>query len=1525
MTATNDNIEPEGDLDVAIVGIACRFPGAPDLAAFWELLRAGKEGIAFFTDEELAARGVPPSRRRTEGFVPAAPVIEDFDCFDAEFFGYSPADAALLDPQHRLFLQCAWHALENAGHGGGHGVGRVGVFAGTSLSTYLLFNLITRPEIAAADDTFPAMVANDKDFLSTRLSYHLGLQGPSLDIQTGCSTSLVATHIARQSLLTYQCDLALAGGVSIHMPQRTGYVHTPGGIGSVDGHCRAYDAAGSGTVFGSGVGVVALRRLSDALADGDPIFAILRGSAINNDGHRKVGFTAPSIDGQVEVIRHAMAVAGVEPGDIGFVEGHGTGTELGDPVEVAALNDAFGRGRGPGTCALGSVKSNLGHLDAAAGIAGLIKASLAVAYGVIPPTLHFERPNPKIPWSDGPFHVNAQAIAWPTDVPRIAGVSAFGIGGTNAHAIVEGPTERPVDATASDAPVLLLVSAKDEEVLRENAERLATHLETHPGLRLQDVAWTLQSGRVPMRHRQIVVAEQVASAAVRLRGEDRAGSRPKVAVGECGASPPTGVVFMFPGGGAQYVGMGKGLLEREPVFAQAFARCADWLTAHRGIDLLEETFPQGGDRELTRPSVALPALFAIEYSLAQLLIAKGLRPVAMAGHSMGEYVAACLAGVFSLEDAMALVCERGRLFETLENGGMLSLPLPETDAQRYVSSEVSIAAINGPRSCVLAGSKVAIDRLSARLESEEVEFRRIPIDVAAHSPMVEPILPAFRTFVRKLSFEAPEHPFVSGVSGTWATADQVTDPEYWVRHLRHTVRFHDVLSTLLEDRSTVLLEVGPGRTLSSAAIPCVESAERGRIASTMRSRRDDGDDVSELLMGVGRLWLAGLALDWSQFHADGHRRRVALPGYAFRRERHFVDAEATAMGPGRAKIPDPTAWRYAPSWRRSDRTSTASVLTEGDLVVFSDGDPAGIGEHLIARALERGVAVHRVEPGRQFAISQQGFSLPPGDRAAYDHLLDALGTRPRSVVYAWTAGAREPLTTNDAFFGPLYLAQALEERGDTPVSLLVVTRGLANVLGTEPIDPRRALALGPVRGVALESERIVPALVDLFDDHGDPILLAERVLGEVDVEHPGSIVALRGRHRFVETFDRRPPVAETERGWIVDGSIVLITGGLGDLGLVIAHDLAERHRVRVALVGRSAMPPRPEWANFCEEHDEDDLIVRKIRAIEAIEAAGGQVMTLSADVREAGAMARVVSEVTSRWGRIDGVIHAAGVPAGGPFALKTAEQCAPVLDTKVLGLQVLRDELAARGVRPRWWILFSSRTAVVGDLGQVDHCAANAYLDAVACSEARLGTRIVSIAWDTWRDIGQAVTAEVPAQLRAVRAEVLAHAMSTAEARSVWADVLRTEATQVIVSTQDLPTVFATHRAYVRAILARAAAAPKGRRSASGRYVAPRSPTEEAIAEVWSDVLGIAEIGIEDNFFDLGGNSLLALSVARAIRKRLDRDLSPAALFERPTVGALASLLDDEEQNTVVAIDDRRDRGTKRRERRKHARSRELG
>ncbi|AOS62171.1 type I polyketide synthase [Actinoalloteichus hymeniacidonis] len=858
------------ELDIAIVGMAGRFPEARDVEELWANLLAGREAVRPIEDAEFLAAGGDPALLTDPAHLRLANAMPDLDCFDAEYFGFLPTEAALLDPQHRIFLETCQHALDDAGHDPDRVGGPVGVYAGSSQSEYYLSHVHPRFGGEYSIGSMAAKIANLPDALASRVSYALNLTGPAIAVQTACSTSLVAVHLACQDLLTSQCDLALAGGVGL-IPDKLGYRYVDGGVYSPDGRCRPFDRNASGFIGGDGAGVVVLRRLADALADGDHIRAVIRGSAINNDGAAKSGFSAPSRAGQRAVILAAQANAEVHPSDIGYLEAHGTGTPVGDPIEVSALTDVFRADtRRRGFCALGSIKANLGHLDAASGIAGLIKAVLVIERGRIPPHPTFEAPNPALELDAGPFYVNTEAIAFPGDRPRRAGVSSFGIGGTNAHVILE---QAPVRATAA-APetwTVLPVSARTRDQLTTVTGEIAEHLAARPELGLADVGHTLRSGRRSLPYRRTIVCRDHADAVTQLREPvpvDTAAVRPRP------------VVLLFGGGGAQYGGMGRELYETQPLFRAELDRCAEILRPVLGQDLRGLLYR--GQRS-NRPA-GLAGLLSTQYALARLLIAAGVTPNAMLGHSLGEYTAACLSGVLGLSEVLPLMVERERLIRQA-GGAMLSVVLTPEELAPYLTDRLSLAAVNAPRACSVSGPVEDIERLRAVLDANAVSNQGLDVVGAAHSWLLDPVLADYSAALSRVRLQAPTIPFVSNVTGDWITAEQARQPDFWLRHLRGTVRFADGLVTVAGEDDPIFIEVGPGSGLSQLA---VKQLGRGTtVVRSVRSRKEDRPDSSVLFAALGRLWNEGIDLDWPAVFPAG--RRIPLPGYPFERRRHWID------------------------------------------------------------------------------------------------------------------------------------------------------------------------------------------------------------------------------------------------------------------------------------------------------------------------------------------------------------------------------------------------------------------------------------------------------------------------------------------------------------------------------------------------------------------------------------------------------------------------------------------------------------
>lgn len=1541
---------------IAIVGMAGRFPDARDVDELWRNVRDGRESITFFRDDELAAAGVPPELRQHPNYVPAGGVLEDIEWFDAEFFALTPGEAELMDPQHRLFLECCWQACEHAGYDPLSYPGRIGVYGGSASTSYFVFHILPHADLTSAG--VQVKIFNDKDFLTTQVSYRLNLRGPSVAVQTACSTALVAVHLACQAVLNGECEMALAGGSTVNFPHRAGYLFQEGGIASPDGHCRAFDARAQGTVQSSGAGVVLLKRLADAVADGDSIHAVILGSAINNDGAGKAGFTAPGVGSQVQAVGEAMAIAGVDPETVGYIEAHGSGTLLGDPVEIEALARAFRAStQRRGFCAVGSIKTNFGHTSAAAGAAGLLKTVQALKHRQIPPSLHLEEPNPLLRLAESPFYLNARLRDWPANgTPRRAGVNSLGLGGTNAHVVLE---EAPLPGPGSPSRPwqLLLVSARSASALDAATARLADWLRESPEANVADVAYTLQTGRHGFAHRRASVCRGREEALAALAP---AGGASPASTGVAGEGE-RGVAFLLPGTGDHYAGMGAELYRREPCFREAIDRCAEALRPHLEIDLREVLYPAGGaasagprdlrrllsaapededaaNLRLGRTALVHPAVFAVDYALASLWQEWGIRPWAMIGYSLGEYVAACLAGVLSLEDALAVVAERARLVDELPAGAMLAVPLPEGEIEPLLAreAELSACAVNGPGLSVVGGPPAAVARVERRLADRGVSSRRLRTRHAFHSRMMEPVLGELSRLMAGVALAPPKIPFISNTTGTWITDREATDPGYWAQHLRRTVRFGEGLETLMArgaGGSLAVLEVGPGQLLGTLAKqhPC-RAAGLVTVASLPGRSRISGpeDEQAQLLGALGRLWLAGVAPDWSGFARRERRRRLPLPTYPFERQRFLLElgagtAPATPLLEKRAAMAD---WFYQPVWEQPAYAAAGPAAAEQQearwlLFLAPAGVEGGIGARIAERLEGRGCKVDRVVPGEGFAVLGEGsYVVHPGRPEDYGSLLRHLAARgalPGRIAHFWSLSSPAVSLEESqerGFYSLLWLAQALGEIGDggpdrrQELHLAVVANGLYEVTGAEALRPEIATLLGPCRVAPQELPFVTCSAIDVVlpqdpaDDAGLDALasrLSEELTSPEGAAEPE--VALRGRYRWVRRF--RPVHLESAGSppaRLRQGGAYLLAGGLGEIGVELAEHLFHACGAKVALLVSGDVPPRDRWRSWLRAHDDDEELAGRMRRILALEGSGCEVLVAPVDLRQLDQLAGAVTQAGERFGAIHGVVQAAFVAGSGLLQWKSRDQAAAVLAPAVRNTQMLAE--ATRGLGLDFFVLCGSNTAVLGGAGQVDTCAAAAFLDAFAQARAAAASPgepfVQVIDWGAFR--WQPAEAGDPDLSARLRAGLDAFGIASGECREAWQRALATPLPRIVVSTRDLEAVREQVDSLGSSLLAGKLLGPQGLRARgagharpelAAPYVEPSRPVERRVASVWEEVLGIDGLGADDDFFELSGNSLLAIQIVSRLSAAFAVELTVATLLANPTIAALACRIEE--------------------------------
>ncbi len=1465
--------------DVAVIGVSGRFPGAASLTEFWQNIRAGVESTTFFTKDQLRVSGVAETLLANPAYVPAKGFLKDWDKFDAAFFDYSPREAELMDPQIHLLHECAWEALEDAGYAPSR-AGNVGVYIGGSSNPFWFCDAQRRQATPA--ERYQALALNDNHSFSTRISYKFGLTGPSFTLQTACSSSLVALHVACRALIAHECRMALAGGVSILFPPVSGYLHEAGMVTSPDGHCRAFDANGQGTLAGDGCGLVVLKLLEHALADGDHIYAIVKGTAINNDGRAKLGYTAPSVAGQAEVIRAAHRAAGIDPGSIGYLECHGTATPLGDPIELAALTEAFDTDV-VGSCAIGSLKTNLGHLNHAAGIAGFIKTVFALQDRVLPPSLHFNEPNPEIDFAHSPFYVNDRLQAWQGPLPLRAGVSLFGIGGTNAHAVLEQapPAERVSMQTGGTQ--LLPLAARTQRALDVLAGKLHDQLVAHPELNIADVAYTLQSRCDRFQFRRAVICEVRSSAIDAL-----AGRQPN----RCWTSTATDsrrtIVYLLPGQGSQYSRMGHGLYESLPGFREAVDACLESLAVPVKDELAAvfrapDTLASGAIDE-TR--LAQPALFICEFACAQLLKTLGLTPTLLLGHSLGELVAACLAGVFAFEDALKLVVLRAELMQRLPPGAMLTVDLTAALASEFLNTDISLAAVNGPSRCVLSGPHAAISRVEEKLVKRGTAFRRLSTSHAFHSAMVEPVLEKFTEAVAGCRLQRPSVPFLSNVSGNWIRPDEATAPEYWARQLRSMVQFHAGIELLFGIRNPLALEVGPGNALSSLIRRCGPLPGGLELMNLMRRADQNRKDDDHLFERLGKLWIDGVELDWSSLHRNTRRRRVPLPTYPFERRRVSLAGD---LGQEREK----PGQLYLPLWRRKALTAVASEakLSGTQWLLFAETQVAdSLAEFLRAA----GAHVVVVLPGDRFRCTRADrYEINPTTRDDYDRLIDALdatGFDRFRIVHGWSLASSCHSGSSIAefgsiqergFFSLLHLTQALTARkSGAAIDLYVLTRDATEMSAAASTNPAQAPMIALATVISQESSSIRCRSIDVSSDDlqraGRSDLLCS-IIGKLFAAGP--LCAYR-RGEFWEpdyvSFDS--PATGAPLLPVREEGVYLITGGFGELGMVVAESLFRTARVKLVLLTHA------NGLNGAELRFDP----RRADFLERLRAAGASVLILAADCANKEQMETALQRAEEHFGVINGVIHAAAVTRTSsistPVADLGAADCQEQFRTKVHGAIILHELLRSRC--PDFVLLMSSLASVLGGFGFGAYAAANRFLDAAAHAWANeSGTRWISVNWDGW---------DIPENDRRKMHSARSRLLTVDEGLSALSKILaHTGPSQVLVSATNLAT-----RRRQWSLKDEHIAIPEPARPV---VLTNRDAVKDELATFFKDIFGVATISFDDSFADLGGDSLTALTLASRINQAFALRLQVSDLLEWQTIDRIAAEIPRDQAFSIAA------------------------
>lgn len=1514
----------ETGLEIAVIGLAVRFPGASDSSQFWQNLENGVESIAFLSPQELRAAGAAEDTISQPGFVQSmGGALEHLFAFDAAFFNYTPPEAEQMAPQFRLLHGCTWTVLEDAGCDPERFQRPIGLYIGAS-STHDWETLVQSAGNGSSE-SYTAHYLNNRDFLGTLLAYKLNLKGPAFSVNTTCSTSLVAVHLACQGLLSGDCDLALAGGVSVRLGAEQGYMYEEGMILSPDGHCRAFDALAKGVTGGDGAGMVALKRLEDAREDHDFIYAVIKGSALNNDGSRKVGYTAPSIEGQANVIRKALSMAEVEARTIDYVETHGTATPLGDVTEMAALKLAFDT-EDRHFCAIGSVKTNFGHLGEAAGAAGFIKTVLALHNKKIPPSLHFSEANPKIDIDHSPFYVNTGLKPWPVNShPPRAGVSSFGIGGTNAHVILEAwPLNQPGAEHREQREFLILLSAKTPEALDKMTQNLLNHFlripstqpprtsdhphpvhpihPTHPSSDILNIAFTLQTGRRRFSIRRKLVCSSIPEAIEKLS------NLPSRAVQTYAAEPgdrDKKAVFIFPGLGPQYSGMGRDLYRCWPVFKEAVDDCLRILNPVLDYDLKTVCFPDDAAvqetqdiPDINRFDVSQLAIFVFEYALAQLVMNWGITPFAMIGYSFGEYAAACVSGVFRLEDILHLLVIRGKLIGALPGGTMLTVPLPVQEVKDRLPANLSIAIDNGS-SCVVSGDSEAVREFERRMKEQKILCAPLPAGHALHSPMMDDVLQDFEREVAAITLHPPRIPYISTVTGQWIKTADALSPTYWAQQMRQTVRFAQGMKRLLEESNTLFIEVGPGRDISALVNREIIN-ESGMHAVNIVKHRDTLKDITDtryLLDKIGLLWLYGLDIDWEHLYPGSRPQRTPLPAYPFEEKEYRAIVDSYKNNPQAALSLTPQAPGsnyYRLTWEHTlPPVTTVPPTPAGPRLIFGDDRFKSFpGDNII------------VSRGKTFSGDRtNGFTIDPGVKEHYVLLLETLlenGPLPATIVYAWDLEPEPCLSFDRGYYWLLYLLQALAQDNlakslaardeDSPViQIEVLLDGVFSVTGEETVKPEQSAVLGLCLAIPQEYANICCRVIDisLTPEQGlqrwQDWLIAE---WSHFPRPEDTAVAYRGHSRWLRRLVplHLEPV-HFHPAILKPGGVYMITGGLGNDGFIRASYLAEHFQAKLVLVGRTALPDRSYWNQILLMEGDSEGVGLKIKRIRELEHMGADVLALSADVSDELDMMVAMKEIDNRFGRLDGVIHGAGETGADSARLLNSldvEGSELHFKPKIRGLYVLEKMLKDRAID--FCLLTSSVVSVIGGIGQGAYTAASIFMDRFASAHHRERSgHWLSLNWQ-----GSSADDTVDAF------------------KQVLSPPLFPGLNQVLYSSSDLIGLVKERTQRAGQNLENRDGTFYERPELSTAYEAPGDELETRLADIWQRFFGIDKIGIDDDLFDLGGDSLKAINILSILNKELNADVPVTLFFDRPNIRGVAAYLREQGMDS----DSRSEKGT---------------
>ena len=1483
------------DFDIAVIGMSCILPGISNTHEFWNALINNKELVSEFSKEELIKAGINAKLLNDPNYRRFQAVIEDKHCFDTTFFDYSPVEAQFLDPQIRILHACAWETMQDGGYDPFDYDGFIGLFCGASSNFAWEASALLNKN--AKFNNWVAHHLVDKDYISSRISYCFDLKGPSVTLYTGCSTSLVSVHMASQSLITGESDMALAGGVSIAPRDKYGYLYQEGMVYSRDGKCRTFDSNASGIVGGEGAGMVMLKLLKRAIEDGDYIHGIIKGSAINNDGRKKMNFSAPSSTMQADVIRMAHNISGIHPDTISYIEAHGTGTKIGDPIEIKALNDAFNTSRKQ-FCAIGSVKTNVGHLDVAAGVIGLIKTVLALENKIIPASLHYQEANPEIDFKNSPFYVNGELRDWKTkDKIRRAGVSSFGIGGTNVHVILE---EYVREATSSDTDQINLFkfSAKGSDSLKSHLSKVYDFLNENNEINLNDLAYTLSNYRKKFSKKIFFVANNSAELLSKIKDTLENESE----IGNNTFKNP-GVIFMFTGAGIQYVNMAKDLYKTNSRIRAVMDECFKILRQYSVLDFESLLFRETDKIEYIKHShIAMPLIFLVEYSIAIFLMEIGIKPQGMIGHSLGEYTAACLSGVITLEDALMLVVRRGELFNSIHNGGMLSIFAGVEELKLLIEEhDLSIAAINTIENTVVSGKMESIQGISESLNKLNIDYRHIKILAAGHSKLIEPLADDFRKITKTIEHFSPKIPYVSNITGDWVTSSQLKNTEYWCEHLLKPVQFLDGVKTILKNgHDNIFLEIGPGNVLASFVDTICEDGNYLTLG-TLRHPKNPGNDVAFLLHTLGELWRSEISIEWEMLFRDRECSKISFPSYSFNKIAYDnlsaeLDQVEELFGPDNNDLERRNQidnWFYSKTWRQIKPTIELVEIQYNNYIVFTCS-PNGLNKDLRKSMNRRLKPLHFIDIEDDFNL----FSEKNQSKLKVIRNNPKLKNKKNKIICLFGFdNSYDPKQVNintlqhrllKNLYIVLDLIRVLASSESIDYDLDILLNNSINVAGNEPIDPIKVTTIAAAKIISVEYPDIGCRIIDI-----DRLTTVNETLlfNEIQSNSKQRILALRGDRKW--SYEMQP-IEITQKvikdNFFAKDKTYVILGGLGGMGLNIAEFIATKYSSKIVIINRSDIPEP-------EVNDANNEVNKKIEKINIIKEHASLFKFFKCDISNLETFKQAIDSVLNDPDIrcINGIIHAAGIiDYGGIIQKRKNEEIEEIISNKVHAVLYLQNLIDFSQLD--FITFFSSRGNILygAKFGQVAYNVANEFLEGYSeYLRYNFGIKAITINWCDWKETGmliKAIKGRNKANNELNLYEDIEDSLSNEEGKAVFERIINTGISGITVSTRDLNGLIKimdeklSEKSFELEDRKQTVTSLKTRPELSTEYIAPSNILEEKIAAIWQSNFGYDKIGIHDDYFEMGGDSLKGMKFIKDYQKLLNERVPVAIIFKAPSI-----------------------------------------